>query len=223
MNIALIVFAGSGTRITSSIPKQFIKIKGHELVAYTINAFNRHPLIDEIVLVTSREYLSFVKQIVYAHDFRKVSTVVEGGDTRQASVRNGLNKTNYSDSDNILIHDGDRPLVDDRIITSSIRELENHQAVVVLLNSENALKEVSNLGRKIELGGLSYDVQTPQSFKYGLIKELHNRFANEVVSDDASLVTLDNKDVCYIEGSPNNFKVTTDKDLDYLKNTIKGY
>ena len=62
MNIALIVFAGSGTRINSQVPKQFIKIKGHELVAYTINVFNKHPLIDEIVLVTSREYLSFTQR-----------------------------------------------------------------------------------------------------------------------------------------------------------------
>ena len=223
MNIALIVFAGSGSRMSSIIPKQFIKINGHELVAYTINVFNRHPLIDEIVLVTSKEYLAFTQQIVYSHDFRKVMAVVEGGETRQASVRNGLNNTNFSKDDIVLIHDGDRPLIDDKIITNCLREMENSIACVAAIKSEDGLKEVHNLGRKVEVDGISYDIQTPQCFRYGYIKELHNRFKDEVVNDDASLAELDNNKVSFVEGSPKNFKITKDSDLNYLKTIIGEY
>lgn len=223
MNIALIVFAGSGTRINSSVPKQFIKINGHELVAFTISEFNRHPLIDEIVLVTSKEYLAFTQGIVYSHDFRKVSAVVEGGSTRQESVRKGLNATNFMEKDVILIHDGDRPLISDDIITSSIRKMESSQGCVPILKSESALKEVNNLGRKLEIDGVPYDIQTPQTFRYGMIKSLHNKFIDTEVNDDASLLTLDGGKVDYIEGDPYNFKVTTDKDLEYLRQIIHPY
>ena len=223
MNIALIVFAGSGSRMTSIIPKQFIKINGHELVAYTINVFNRHPLIDGIVLVTSKEYLAFTQQIVYSHDFRKVVSVVEGGVTRQESVKNGLNETKFGKDDVVLIHDGDRPLVNDKIITNCLREMESSVACVAAIKSEDGLKEVHNLGRKVELDGTSYDIQTPQCFRYGYIKELHNRFQNKVVNDDASLVELDGKKVALVEGSPKNFKITKDNDLKYLKTIIGEY
>ena len=82
MNIALITFAGIGSRITSLVPKQFVKIKGQDMVCYTIDTFENHPLIDEIILVTSKEYLSYVQNMVFAHDYKKVSMVLEGGKTR---------------------------------------------------------------------------------------------------------------------------------------------
>ena len=78
MNIALIVFAGIGSRITSSVPKQFIKINNKELVVYTIERFNEHPLIDEIVLVTSKEYLGYVKNMVFMNRLNKVNHIVIG-------------------------------------------------------------------------------------------------------------------------------------------------
>lgn len=220
MNIALIVFAGTGSRIHSSIPKQFIKIAGHELVAYTINTFEKHPLIDEIVLVTSKEYYAYTQQFVYANDFRKVSLIVEGGDTRQASVRNGLNKTKYNDNDVVLIHDGDRPLLGDGLITRCLREMEHEDACTLFIKNEDTLKEISNKGRKDIINGVSFDIQTPQCFRYGLIKELHNKYKDENVTDDVSLVLLENQKVSYIEGNPNNFKVTEDRDLEYLKKVI---
>ncbi len=223
MNIALIVFAGSGSRMSSSIPKQFIRINGHELVAYTINVFEKHPLIDEIVLVTSKDYIAFTKNLVYTHNFRKVSMVIEGGDTRQASVRNGLNKTNYDKDSIILIHDGDRPMIDDNTITNCVREMEHSKGCTVLIKSKDALKEVSNLGRKYDIKGVSYDIQTPQCFRYGSIKDLHNRYKDEQVNDDVSLMLLDHQEVSYVNGRPVNFKITQDKDLEYLKTIIGEY
>ncbi len=188
MNIALIVFAGKGTRINSKVPKQFIKVKNKNIVAYTIDAFEKHSLIDEIVLVTSKEYVSYTQNMVIANRFNKVIHVIEGGETRQESVRNGLNSTSFDKNDNILIHDGDRPLVSEEIISRSIKELYSHQAVVAAIRSDEALKGVHNLGRKCVIEGVSYDIQTPQSFKYKLIKNAHNKYKDESVSDDASLI-----------------------------------
>ena len=223
MNLALIVFAGKGTRITSSIPKQFIRIKGHEIVSYTINTFQKHPLIDEIVLVTSSDYFVYTQNMVNEHRFTKVTKVLVGGETRQESVRLGLESLSINDYDNVLIHDGDRPLVGDEIITSCLRGLNKHDALTVAIKSEDALKEVHNLGRKYIEDGIEYDIQTPQCFKYGLILEAHIRLKDMSFNDDASMVLEIGKEVTLIEGSPMNFKVTTNMDLEYLKKVIPNY
>ena len=164
MNIALIVFGGKGERISSQVPKQFIKINGKDLVGYTIETFERHPLVDSILLVAPKDYLTYTKNLVLTSRFYKVIDVVAGGDNRQESVRNGLNALKCHDNDNILIHDGDRPLVSDALITTCLRELRKHNALIPVIKSEDALKEVSNSGRKITKDNINYDIQTPQGF-----------------------------------------------------------
>ena len=220
MNIALIVFAGKGTRIHSQIPKQFIRINKKEIVAYTIDVFQKHPLIDEIVLVTSKDYLSYTQNLTYVNHFDKVIDVVEGGETRQESVKLGLLSLKAKDTDNILIHDGDRPLVSHEIITRCLRELGEHDACTVAIKSKDALKEVRNLGRKYHLDGVDYDIQTPQCFRFGLIKDAHIRLQNEPFSDDASLILELGKEVTLVEGDKYNFKVTTDQDLEFLRKEL---
>ena len=218
---AIILAAGKGTRINSKVPKQFIKVKNKNIVAYTIDAFEKHSLIDEIVLVTSKEYVSYTQNMVIANRFNKIIHVIEGGETRQESVRNGLNSTSFDRNDNILIHDGDRPLVSEEIIGRSIKELYSHQAVVAAIRSDEALEGVHNLGRKCAIKGVSYDIQTPQSFKYKLIKDAHNKYKDESVSDDASLIEKEGLEITYISGSPLNFKITTDQDLKYFKEFLE--
>ena len=221
MNIALIVFGGKGTRINSLIPKQYIRINGHEVVSYTINVFSKHPLIDEIVLVTGEEYLTYTQNLVNSHHFTKVVNVVVGGETRQESVRKGLNEMHAKQGDNILIHDGDRPLISDKIITECLRKLEVCDALTVAIRSDESLKEVSNLGRKYHYEGVDYDIQTPQCFKYNLILDAHNRLKDMSFNDDASLILELGKEVELVQGDKYNFKVTTDRDLEFLKNLIQ--
>ena len=217
MNIALIVFAGIGSRITSSVPKQFIKINNKELVVYTIERFNEHPLIDEIVLVTSKEYLGYVKNMVFMNRLNKVNHIVIGGKDRQESVRNGLNAVTYKDDDVILIHDGDRPFITTRLITRCIDELSGSLGVSPLINHKDAIEGVSNSGRFITNGEDRLDIQTPQTFYYKGIKDLHNRLKDEAVSDDVSLLEKVGIEAKYIEGDVSNIKVTTNIDLAYAK------
>ena len=220
MNIALIVFGGKGTRISSRVPKQYIKINGKELVGYTIETFERHPLIDSIVLVAPKDYLTYTQNMVLTSRFYKVVNVIAGGDNRQESVRNGLNAIKCKDSDNILIHDGDRPLVGDRLITLCLRELENCDALIPVIKNDDALKEVSNSGRRYTKDNIVYDIQTPQCFKYKLIKDAHNKLKNDSFSDDASLIEAIGGEVKLVPGHEYNFKVTTDQDLEYLKSIL---
>ena len=221
MNIALIVFGGKGERISSRVPKQFIKINGKDLVGYTIEAFERHPLIDSILLVAPTNYLTYTKNLVLTSRFSKVVNVIEGGSNRQESVRNGLNALKCHDNDNVLIHDGDRPLVSDALITLCLRELGSHNALIPVIKSEDALQEVSNSGRKYTKDNIMYDIQTPQCFKFKLIKDAHNKLKNEEFSDDASLIEELGGEVFLVLGEKSNFKVTKDQDLDYLKSLLE--
>ena len=221
MNIALIVFGGKGERISSQVPKQFIKINGKDLVGYTIETFERHPLVDSILLVAPKNYLTYTKNLVLTSRFYKVTNVIEGGVNRQESVRNGLNALKCHDNDNILIHDGDRPLVSDALITSCLRELRVHNALIPVIKSEDALKEVSNSGRKYTKDNIMYDIQTPQGFKFKLIKDAHNKLKNEEFSDDASLIEALGGEVFLLPGEKTNFKVTKDEDLEYLKSLLE--
>lgn len=219
MNIALIVFAGSGTRIHSDVPKQFIKINDQELVVYTINKFIENPHIDGIVLVTSKDYVPYVENLVEKYQLNKIVKIVEGGATRQESVKFGLLAIDFDKDDNILIHDGDRPLVSNTIINQCISYLEEYQATCPFLPIENRLKEISNSGRTRQIGGVEVDIQTPQAFKFGLIKSKHVELENKSFSDDVGLVE-DAVEVKFFEGENTNFKVTTDIDLEYIKRII---
>lgn len=220
MNIALIVFAGVGSRINSPIPKQFIRIKDKELVAYTIDTFNNSTLIDEIILVTHKDYEEHVKNMVKKYNYNKVKHIIVGSSTRQKSVEKGLVYTNYSDEDNILIHDGDRPLVSEEIIKRNVDGLNEFKAVCTYIFHKDALDNVSNSGRKTFMAGENVDIQTPQSFKYGLIKRLHVEYRDEEFSDDIGISEKELKRIAYVKGDKTNFKVTTDIDLEVFKNMI---
>lgn len=221
MNIALIVFGGKGERINSKVPKQFIRIKEKEMVAYTISVFEKHPLIDEIVLVCPQEFINYTKQMVINNRFFKVSHIVVGGESRQESVRIGLNSTKYKPEDNILIHDGDRPLINPFLIVNALRILEVKKACFPAIKSSEHLKEVSNKGRTIVINDEQYDVQTPQCFKYQMIKDIHNRLKDESFSDDISLLEAIDEEVEMFKGDIYNFKVTLDSDLDYFRKLIE--
>ena len=220
MNIALIVFAGKGSRINSKIPKQFIKIKDIDLVVYTIKKFNENPHIDEIILVTSKEFIPYVECFKKKYELEKIVKVIEGGNSRQESVRLALESIDYDKDDNILIHDGDRPLVSHAIINTAIDFLSEYQSSCPYIPKSEELKEVSNSGRNIILENKEVAIQTPQCFKFGLIKEAHLNKKKLEVNDDISLIDPDL--VKFYLGDKYNFKVTTDNDLEYLKVVLES-
>ena len=223
MNYALIVAAGSGTRMGNNLkPKQFLLVKNKPLFIYSSETFNNHPDIDKIVIVTAQEYIDEVKDLCQKYKITKLVDVVIGGKTRQESVYNGLLKikslSNNLDSDIVLIHDAARPLVSQDIISSNIKECLINDAVTTVIPSSDTI--IRSLDEKIindvPLRKELYQSQTPQTFKLALILSAHELAKKNNcldITDDAQLVLKIGKNVHLVKGNKRNFKVTTSDDL----------
>ncbi len=224
MNIALIVAAGSGTRMGLDTPKQFVLVKNKPLLYYSVHMFETYTEVEAIVIVTNQEYISEVEEIIEEYNFKKIKAVVVGGKTRQESVYNGLLeiKKFAKDNDVVLIHDSARPLVNHRIIYDNIKACLEFDAVDTVINVSDTIVKSSS-GNDVEdlpLRKELYQAQTPQTFKLGLILEAHEYARSHDipdVTDDVKLVMSLGKQVHLVEGSKLNFKITTPEDLDLLE------
>ena len=230
MNIALILAAGTGSRMgNADKPKQFLLVQGKPLMVHTIEVFDVNPNIDKIVISTNEEYLEEVKLMVKQYDLTKVANVVAGGATRQISVYNGLQAVKNiasSNDDVILIHDAARPLISQRIISDNIVVCKEYGAVDTVIKASDTIvrskdeQSISDIPLRKEL----YQGQTPQTFKLSIILDAHEHaIKNNLpdVTDDAKLVLSLGKEVRLVEGSKQNFKITTFDDLMMLKALLK--
>ena len=230
MNIALILAAGTGSRMgNADKPKQFLPIYGKPLMIHTIEAFEMHDGIDQIVVVTSEGYDDQVKVWCKQYDLGKVKAVAIGSDSRQGSVYNGLQaikQLGARPDDIIVIHDAARPLISQNIITNNIEACKKYDAVDTVIKASDTIvaskdnERISDIPNRSEL----YQGQTPQTFKFGLINEAHeNAKAGKIpnVTDDTKLVISMGKEVHLVEGSKQNFKITTFDDLMMLKALLK--
>ena len=226
MNIALIVAAGTGSRMGTNVPKQFLLVNEKPLLVYTVEAFNQNKDIDAIYIVTSSDYLKTVKDWCALYKLNKVINILKGGKSRQESVYLGLKGISAKEDDVVLIHDGARPLVDQQIINNNIEAAKKYDAIVTVIKASDTIihsidgENINNVPKRDEL----YQNQTPQTFKYGLILKGHEyAIENNVpnVTDDAKVALLLGKDVHLVEGSKRNFKITTEEDLELFKALIK--
>lgn len=222
-NIALILASGIGSRCNLGIPKQFAKINNKTILEYTVNAFETHELIDEIYLVTSKEFLEKVKELT--KNYKKVQKVIQGGKTRKDSSYNGISAINEIEA-KVLIHDGVRPLISKDIITNCIKELEEKSAICVAIDSTDTIYEINenNTIKAIPQRKFLKRAQTPQCFKLSLIKKAHelaNNDPNCLVTDDCGLVQYYNlTDIYLTQGDENNIKITYKEDLDFVKKQL---
>ena len=133
MNIAVIFAGGAGVRMnTKSRPKQFLELNGKPIIIYTLELFDNHPQIDAIVVACLKEWIPFLKKMLKKFEINKVVSIVEGGDTGQASIYNGLEAAELfarkqdsaaAEPAIVLIHDGVRPLITEETITDNIQEV----------------------------------------------------------------------------------------------------
>lgn len=216
-NIALILASGTGARCNLGYPKQFAKINNKTILEYTIDAFETHNLIDEIILVTSAEFLETVKEI--ASKYSKVKSVIKGGETRKDSSYNGISAIKDTEA-NVLIHDGVRPIISKDIITTCIKDLDTKKAVCVAIDSTDTIFQINeqNIITAIPQRKTLKRAQTPQCFKLSLIKEAHklaNNDSNCKVTDDCGLIQYYNlADIYLTQGDENNIKITYKEDID---------
>lgn len=214
--IAIIVAAGKGKRMGSSIGKQWLNLHGKPILAHTLQRFEQTSAVDSIIVVTHPFDIEYCKdEVIERFGFKKVHKVVEGGKERQDSVRNGL----YAVDDSytiVIIHDAVRPFVSESMINNSIQSAVKTGGAVVCVPVKDTIKEVSEgyVKRTLVREGL-WAVQTPQTFRTELIKEAHKRAVEDGIesTDDASLVERLGVKIEVIEGSYNNIKITTPEDL----------
>lgn len=227
MNIGIVLAGGSGVRVGSDIPKQFIDIGGKPLIVYTLEAFNKNSNIDYIAVICKKDYEGTLEQWIKEYNLNKIKWIVEGGSTRQQSVENGLKKLQdvCTKEDIVLIHDGARPLITDNIINENIDRAKVYGAINTVIPCTDTIIS-STKGDGIEAvpnRSELYQCQTPQSFQYGVICKAHEFAKNNALSsatDDCQLVFAMGKKVYFANGDRLNFKVTTKEDLIILKALI---
>lgn len=216
MNGVVIVAAGTGSRMNMGINKQFIKLEGKEIIAYTIEKFYNNSNIEDIVVVVKEDESEFFKkEILDKYNFKNIK-IAYGGKERQDSVYNGL-KLLDKKCHFVLIHDGARPFVSDKIIDNCIKEAKNHKAVVVGVPVKDTIKVIDKDKYIVDTPNRSvlWAVQTPQTFDYNILIDAYkDAFKNGFYgTDDAMLVERIGYKVKMVEGSYNNIKITTQEDL----------
>ena len=239
MNYAIILAGGKGSRMKSDIPKQFLKLNDIPMICYSIETFEANDNIDRIVVVTSADYIGYMEKIIRSQGYKKIIAVVEGGRERYDSVYSGLNcireKVNEAqqgrqkDKNYVFIHDGARPCVTDSIINACMHDVKIYNACVAAVPVKDTIKVVDAEEIAVNTPDRStlWQIQTPQVFEAGLIKEAYERLYNDTtagsITDDAMVVEhYMDRTVKMTMADYKNIKVTTPEDMDIARIFLKA-
>lgn len=224
---AIIAAGGRGKRMNSALSKQFLCIKGHPILSYTLNIFEAVDEIKEIVLVVGPADIDYTREhIIKKYRYKKVR-MVEGGQERQDSVYNGL-KGLSPQTDIVVIHDAVRPFVKRDMIFKSIEMAKTYKAVGVAVPVKDTIKVVGEDGfvKSTPERKNLWAIQTPQTFDYDLIVYAHEKARRDGFygTDDTVLVERLGHNVKIIEGAYENLKITTPEDIIIAENFVAlGY
>lgn len=214
--------AGSGARMGSPTPKQFLELGGKPILRLSIEKIVSAVPDAVIVTVLPKEYIPYWKEYCIKANFHQTQIIVEGGITRFHSVQNALKKV--PDGVVVAIHDGVRPLVSAELIRRMKERMEGEQALVPVIPSVDTLKSLRKSAEdKFERLPVEIDrecvyaVQTPQMFVSDKIKEAYGQAYDILFTDDSSVAEKKNIPLSYIEGERNNIKITTESDLQLAK------
>lgn len=229
MNVAIIPAAGSGTRLGSSIPKQFLPLDGLPVIFHTLMQFETCPDIDAMtVALPVSEIIEFGNDISN-RPFQKPIHLVPGGKERSDSILNSLEAIAGDSPEIVVVHDAVRPFVTSQQISHVIAKAREIGAAILALKATDTLKEVENGFIKQTLDRRRiYQAQTPQAFRYELLlrANMEARAANipsEMLTDDSLLVERLGSPIAIVEGSRENIKITTAEDLKLAEKILKSY
>lgn len=232
MNIALLTASGVGSRIKQDIPKQFIHVDNKPIIIHTLEKFQYHPEIDEICVVILKGWEEMLRSYARQFNITKLKYIVNGGASGQLSIYNGLNeikKQRPNQAVTVVIHDGNRPLVSNEIISDALvtyKEYGNAVAaipcteVVFVLESVEGTQSTESLNRDV-----LRRTQTPHVYGLDAILDLHNQALEKGISEVAAscqLMQLFGNPTYFSLGSEKNLKITTLEDLEIFKALLKS-
>ena len=216
ISTAVIVAAGKGKRMGTEISKQFLPLCGKEILAHTVEKFEKAACIRDIILVTGGDALQDVRQMAQEYGWKKIISVTEGGKERQDSVFLGLQQV-PQDTEIVLIHDGVRPFVTEEILERSIVAAKETGGCVAGVPAKDTIKVCDAEGFAIATPDRSTlrAVQTPQVFDFDLLRGALQKAASDkaAVTDDCSAVERRGMKIRLVAGDERNLKVTTPLDL----------
>jgi 2-C-methyl-D-erythritol 4-phosphate cytidylyltransferase len=214
MNTAIIVAAGTGSRFNSEIPKQFLDISGRPVIIHTLGRFQSCEAVDEIVVVMSPERSEKFLEENLRDRFSKLKRIVDGGNTRAKSVRNGLAAV-CATSRVVAVHDGARPLVSTDEIRLTIERAAEVGAACLVAPVLDTMKHVEGgfITGTVDRDRLRRAL-TPQAFRHEILTEaFRDADLSETVTDECYLVEKLRVPIAVVEGSPRNIKITHPRDF----------
>lgn len=223
MNIAVIFAGGVGKRMHSKErPKQFLEMYNKPIIIHTIEHFENHPMIDAIVVVCVEDWIDYCKSLLYKFHIEKVKTIVSGGSTGQLSIYNGLRaakEISKKEKSIVLIHDGVRPLINDKLITDNINSVkENGSAITTAVVKETILviNDKTSTIDYVPSRKNSRVARAPQSFWLDDILEAHEKTLKKGITDcidSCSMMQENGFDLHLVDGPGENIKITTPEDF----------
>ncbi len=231
MNIAIVIAGGSGHRMGQDIPKQFINVYDKPVIIYTLESFQKHPQIDAIEVVCIDGWHDVLKAYAKQFGITKLKWVVNGGQTGQESIRNGVYNLEgvLKDDDVVIIHDGIRPLVDESVLSDVILKCNRYGNAVTSMPYNEQIFVIDD-----EISTVKYipretlrRVSTPQAYKFGKVdRAYHEAFEKEIGIYGSSytntmMVELGER-LYFAAGSDKNIKLTTKDDLEMFKAYLKS-
>lgn len=211
----IIVAGGSGSRMQSALPKQFMMLGSLPVVAHTINTFKEALPASDIVVVLPEEHIAMWKNLAARFDIA-AHRVVAGGKERFYSVKCGINAL-AEDVELIAVHDGVRAMVTKQLIIRTLLDAETAGASIPVIEVADSYRRIENDGSHIVPRSELRIVQTPQIFRAEVLRKAYEQSFNTAFTDDASVVEAAGYKISLVEGDKHNIKLTTPEDMEYAE------
>jgi 2-C-methyl-D-erythritol 4-phosphate cytidylyltransferase len=223
VNIGVIFAGGVGSRMHSKEkPKQFLEMYNKPIIIHTIEHFERHPLIGAVVVVCVEDWIPYLEKLIYKYRIEKVKKVVPGGKTGQLSIYNGLKAAKEISGDEksiVLIHDGVRPLINEKLITDNIESVKKHASAITTAVVKETILVVNDGTSTIDYVPSrknSRVARAPQSFWLDDILSAHEKSLAEGITDCIDSCTMMQRygyNLFLVDGPGENIKITTPEDF----------
>jgi 2-C-methyl-D-erythritol 4-phosphate cytidylyltransferase len=225
--IAIIVAGGTGLRMNSSIPKQFLLLQGKPVLFHTLNQFKKADSSIELYVVLPKNQLDFwAKQCINFPEIltQTPHTLVEGGETRFHSSQNGLSAITETEDCLIAIHDGVRPLIRPELISTAFEYAKLHGNAILSIPSKDSIRKWDLVLQKYV--SVKRDeiriIQTPQVFTLFSLRKAFNQSYNSEFTDDASVLESTGETIHLVDGDYANLKITTPEDLNLAESLMNS-